>query len=82
MYSDEFNAPEFKFLWPVEPALKCIYQDAHPGVSMETINTFMKVDTVNAPSMIGKPSIVLDFNYDYNAYECGPRPTSISTESK
>jgi hypothetical protein len=65
LYSDEFNAPEFIFLWPVAPSLKCLYQDSHPGISMETINTFMKIDTLNAPSMMGKPSVVLDFNYDY-----------------
>lgn len=63
LYADEFNAPEFTFQWPIEPALKCLYQDSHPGISMETINTFIKVDSLNAPVMKGKKGVLLDFNY-------------------
>ncbi len=42
-YSDEFNAPVFFRDWPVESGLKCLYQDTHPGVTVDKINTFIKV---------------------------------------
>lgn len=81
MYSDEFNAPEFAFQWPIEPALKCLYQDTHPGISMEMINTYIKIDSVKAPAMKGKKGRLLDFNYNQD-YSCKLRPTSIISVSK
>jgi hypothetical protein len=42
-YYDEFNAPVFYNDWAVEPGLKCLYQDTHPGIALEKINKWIKV---------------------------------------
>ena len=62
-YYDEFNAPEFFRIWPIVPGLKCLYQDTHPGTNMETINKYLRIDSVNAPSLKNKQFIELNFNY-------------------
>jgi hypothetical protein len=42
-YSDEFNAPVFYNDWAVEPGLKCLYQDTHPGIPLDKINKWIKI---------------------------------------
>lgn len=46
-YYDEFNCPLFFNDWAVEPALKCLYQDTHPSVSLEKINHMIIVGQKN-----------------------------------
>jgi hypothetical protein len=46
-YSDEFNAPIFFNDWAVEPGLKCLYQDTHPGIALEKINKLINVSQLS-----------------------------------
>jgi|GEM_PF-3336819 hypothetical protein len=52
MYYDEFNAPVFFRFWPIEPSIKCIYQDMHPDIPIGQINKLIKVvgDTAKLPA--------------------------------
>lgn len=52
-YSDEFNTPIFFNDWAVEPGLKCLYQDTHPGIPSEKINKWINVSEMRkADSLI------------------------------
>jgi hypothetical protein len=62
-YYDEFNAPEYYRVWPITPALKCLYQDTHPGISMDKINRLIQIDTVNSPLLVNKKAVELNLNY-------------------
>lgn len=62
-YYDEFNAPEYYRIWPIAPSLKCLYQDTHPGISMDKINKLMLIDTVNSPVFVNKSAVELNLNY-------------------
>jgi hypothetical protein len=62
-YYDEFNAPEYFRIWPIMPGLKCLYQDTHPGVSMDKINRLIQIDTVNSPLFTNKQTVELNLNY-------------------
>jgi hypothetical protein len=62
-YYDEFNAPEYFRIWPIMPGLKCLYQDTHPGISMDKINGLIQIDTVNSPLLTNKKAVELNFNY-------------------
>jgi hypothetical protein len=64
-YYDEFNACVLFPGWPVEPALKVLYNDRHPGISVARIDKQLKVlvppDTLqeaNAP----KPDLILNLD--------------------
>jgi hypothetical protein len=62
-YYDEFNAPEYYRIWPIMPGLKCLYQDTHPGISMDKINRLIQIDTVNSPLFVNKQTVELNLNY-------------------
>jgi hypothetical protein len=51
-YYDEFNAPVFYNDWAVEPGLKCLYQDTHPGIALEKINKWINVSDLHKTDSI------------------------------
>ncbi len=42
-YADEFNAPIFYRDWPIQPAIKCLYQQMHPEIEISKIDKYIKV---------------------------------------
>jgi len=65
-YFDEFNAPLYSRIWPIEPGLKCLYGDIHPGISVDKISKLIKVyqDTVKLPAYeLNLTKIPLNLNY-------------------
>ncbi|HXP48996.1 MAG TPA: hypothetical protein VN922_03530, partial [Bacteroidia bacterium] len=66
LYYDEFNAPIFFRFWPIEPGIKCLYQDVHPDIPVDQINKLIKVvrDTAKLPSYeTNLTKIPLNLNY-------------------
>jgi hypothetical protein len=51
-YSDEFNAPVFYNDWAVEPGLKCLYQDTHPGIALDKINKWIKISEMRTADSV------------------------------
>ncbi len=61
-YMDEFNVSPFSFEWPVAPAIKCFYSKLHPQVSIDQIETYLRIKPINN-DVERKGSIRMDLNY-------------------
>ena len=67
LYFDEFNAPIFYRDWPIEPAIKCMYDELHPELGVQKIDKMLKIqkkDTLLTNIDLNiKNKFYVDFNY-------------------
>lgn len=66
-YADEFNAPLFFRVWPIEPGLKCLYHDTHADVPINKIEKMIRVIMIDTSAFdttkINKKRFYLNLNY-------------------
>jgi hypothetical protein len=67
-YFDEFNYPVFLNRMEIDPTLKCLYMETHPGIPVgkidELLKTHQRKDTLHLPSKdLSLHKIPLNLNY-------------------
>jgi hypothetical protein len=65
-YGDEFNDPIFGHVWPIAPAMRVMYKEAHPEIPYVDINGKMSIKIIKDAKEFSPPVPGKLYNLDLN----------------